>query len=125
MEKIFEQTTKMMEQAYEQWRTMIGESPLFPKAGGGLFHDNIGKWMASMNTTYTSGMEAWNKFIRQNEELLFKMFRESPFYNEVAENRMRDAWAAMVKAQKTYQDVVKESMATIESSLKESQEKQQ
>jgi hypothetical protein len=124
MDKMFEQTTKMMEQAYEQWRTMIGDSPFFPKAGGAFFQNNMSKWIESMNSTYASNMEAWDKFMQQNEEILFKMFRESPLYNETAENKMRDAWSAIVKAQKTYQDIVRESLATIENSVKESQEKE-
>jgi len=124
MEKMFEQTTKMMEQAYEQWRTMIGDSPFFPKAGGAVFQNDTAKWIESMNSTYASNMEAWNKFIQQNEELFFKMFRKSPLYNETAETSMRDAWSAIVKAQKTYQDFVRENLATIENSLKKSQDKE-
>ena len=123
MEKMFEQTTKMMEQAYEQWRAMIGDSPFFPKAGGAVFQNNMAKWIESMNSAYASNMEAWNKLIQQNEELFFKMFRQSPVYNETAENTMRDAWSEIVKAQKTYQDLVRESLATIENSLKVSQDK--
>ena len=124
MEKMFEQTTKMMEQAYEQWRTMIGGSPFFPKAAGAVFQNNPAKWIESMNSTYASNMEAWNKFIQQNEELFFKMFRKSPLYNETAETGIRDAWSAIVKAQKTYQDFVRENLATIENSLKKSQDKE-
>jgi hypothetical protein len=77
-----------------------------------------------MNSTYASNMEAWNKFIQLNEELSFKMFIKSPLYNETAETSMRDAWSAIVKAQKTYQYLVRESLATIENSLKESRDKE-
>lgn len=124
MDKMFEQTTKMMEQACEQLRTTIGDSPFFPKTGRVAFQNNMTKWIESMNSTYASNMEAWNKLIQQNEELFFKMFRQSPVYNETAENTMRDAWSTIVKAQKAHQDVVRESLAIIENSLKESQEKE-
>lgn len=123
MEKMFEQTTKMMEQVCEQWRTTIGDSPFLPKTGKVAFQTNMTKWIESMNSTYASNMEAWNKLIQQNEELFFKMFRQAPVYNETAENTMRGAWSAIVKAQKAHQDLVRDSLAIIENSLKESQDK--
>jgi hypothetical protein len=121
MEKIFEQSSKMMEQAYDQWRKVLGDSPLWPKTGSQFFQDNMSKWIAAMSAAYASNMDAWNTFTSQNEDLFFKTFKESPFYNENAEVRMREAWDNIIKAQKTCQDIVKESLSKIEVSVKESQ----
>lgn len=125
MEKMFEFPTKMMEQAYDQWRKLLGENPVWPTAGGMAFQENLTTWVSAMNSAYNANIDAWNSFLDQNEELLFKLYKESPFYNEEAENRIREACNSIAKARKSYQEIIKDSFDRIENALKESSEQAQ
>lgn len=121
MENVFEQPTKMMEQAYEQWRQMMTENSPWTASGGKLFRENMVNWVSSLNSTYSANMEAWNTFMQHNQEVFFKMFKESPFFTEASESRMRETWDNMLKAQQTYQDIVKDNLEKMETTLKEAE----
>ena len=119
MQNFFEQPMKMAEQAWEQWRKTVGENPQWPAEGEKYVRNQFSQWFATMSSAYTSNMDAWNNLMAQNEDVLFKMFKESPLYNEAAESRMREACESMVKAQKTCQEIVTESLSRIEALIKE------
>lgn len=121
MENMFDQSRKMMDQAQEQWRKMIGENPLWPKSGDQMFQENMAGWMSTMSSAFDANMDAWNSFMEKNQELFFKMYKDSPFYNEAIEERMKESWDNILKAQKQYQDMVKDGFGKLEGSIKESQ----
>ena len=77
MQDMFEQPIKMMEQTWEQWRKMFGENPQWPKEGQEYFHKQLSQWISTMSTAYNSSMNAWNSMMSQNEDVLFKLFKES------------------------------------------------
>jgi hypothetical protein len=120
MQNVFEQPMKMMEQTWDQWRKMFGETPQWPKEGHEFFRTQMTQWFSTMSSAYNSNMDAWNTLMAQNEDALFKMFKESPMYNEAAEGRMREACENISKAQKTCQEIVQESLGRIEGLIKES-----
>jgi hypothetical protein len=122
MEKLFEAPNKMMEEAFDQWKKLLGQNALWPTGGAPVFQENLTKWVSAMSSAYITNVEAWNSLLDQNEELLFKVYKESPFYNAEAENRMRDACNSIAKARKSYQEILKDSFARIEDALKESGE---
>lgn len=125
MESMFEAQSKMMEQALDQWKQLLGQNMVWPSSGGPAFQENLTKWVSALSSAYSTNIEAWNALLDQNEDLLFKMYKESPFYNAEAENRMRDACNSIAKARESYQQILRDSFARIEDALKESREKAQ
>ncbi|MBM3299581.1 MAG: hypothetical protein FJY85_06485 [Deltaproteobacteria bacterium] len=119
MQNIFEQPMKIAEQAWEQWRKMASESHQWPMGGEKYFRNQLSQWFATVSSAYTSNVDAWTNLMAQNEEILRKLYKESPFYNEGVEGRIKEACDSIAKAQKTYQEIVKDSLAKIEGLLKE------
>ncbi len=119
MQNMFEQPIKMMEQTWEQWRKMFGETPQWPKEGQEYFRKQMSQWISTMSSAYNSSMDAWSTMMSQNEDALFKLFKESPFYSDSSERRMREAFETISKAQKTCRDIVQESLVKIETLMKE------
>ena len=120
MDKMFETQQKMAEQAFDQWKKMLGDYPMWQSGGGTAVQENLTNWVSAMSSAYVTNIDAWNAMLDQNEELLFKMYKESPFYNAEAEGRMKDACNSIAKARKSYQEIVKDSLARIEDALKDS-----
>ncbi len=122
MENMFEAPSKMMEQAFDQWKKLMGQNVVWPAGGGPLFQENLAKWVSAMSSAYVTNMDAWNSLLDQNEDLLFKVYKESPFYNADAESRLREACNGIAKARKSYQEILKDSFTRIEEALKDAKE---
>lgn len=120
MINIFEQQMKIMEQASDQWRKTVAENSFFSPGGSDAFKENAARWVATMSATYKSNLEAWNSFLEQNREAFLRMYKNSPFFNDATERKIREACDDMAKARQTYQEMIQDSLARIESSLKES-----
>ena len=121
MKDMFEQWTKTMERMWEPWQQMMKDSPLGQKAEI-PFADNWRSLIAAMRSTYEVNTAWWQTFMDHGEGLLFRMFKESPLYNDTVEQRMRASWETIKKAHATQQDLIKEQFDKIESVLKEREE---
>jgi hypothetical protein len=121
MEEMMEQATKMMESMWGPWRKMMAEPPWL-KQPNAPFMSTWKPWISTMRSTYETNMSAWNTFMERGEEAFFKMFKEAPFYNEALDDRIREIWDGIAKAQKTQQDVVAQGLTKMEEMLRETEE---
>lgn len=118
MRELFEQTTKMMEKSWNLWQQMVEDSPLMKKPEV-TFWGKWSPWIATMRSTYEVNMNAWKTFVENSEQTFFKMFKESPLYNESLETQMRGIWDGLKKAQDVQQEAVKEQLSKMEDLLRE------
>jgi len=118
MKEVFDQATRVMEQFFEQWKKLAGGGAEWPKNAGAASKEAMGQWIATMRTACESNMDAWGKLTQQGEEIFFKMFKQSPMYNDRAESTMKQAWANMTRAQKAQRDVLAASLARLEELIK-------
>ena len=118
MKELFEQTTKMMEKSWNLWQKMVEDSPLMKKPEV-TFWGKWSPWVATMRSTYEINMSAWKTFVENSEQTFFKMFKESPFYNESLETQMRGIWDGLKKAQELQQEAVKEQLTKMGDLLRE------
>jgi hypothetical protein len=121
MKDMFEQWTKTMEKMWEPWQQMMMDSPLAQKAEM-PFTGNWRSLIGAMRSSYEVNTAWWQTFIDHSEGLLFRMFKESPLYNEAAEEKMRESLDAIKKAHATQQVLIKEQFDKIEAVFKEREE---
>lgn len=121
MENLFEQQTRMLENIHNQWRELLKREPELPLTGGEPFRESLKALLKTMNSTYSSNADAWNAFLEQTQYAFFKMYEQSPFFNEAAKTRMAKAFGDMDKAQKTIQEMVKTNFSIIERLLGETE----
>jgi hypothetical protein len=117
MEKVFEQSAKMMEQAWNDWKNMFEDNRLWP--GDKQFQENVSNSLTAMSTALNTNVEVWNVFMDKNEQIFFSMFKDSPFHNDAVEQKMKDAWDIMRKGQKGYQEIVKDNLDKIKDLVKD------
>ncbi len=121
MKDMFEQWTRTMEKMWEPWQQMMKDSPL----GRNVEVPFSGNWrslIAAMRSTHEVNTAWWQTFMDNGEGLFFRMFKESPLYNENVEERMRESLDTIKKAQAVQQQLIKEQFDKIESLLKEREE---
>ncbi|MDQ7784078.1 MAG: hypothetical protein RDU20_14435 [Desulfomonilaceae bacterium] len=121
MKDMFDQWTKTMENMWEPWRQMMKDAPS-PSKADIPFADNWRSLIGAMRSTYEVNTSWWRTFMDHGEGLLFRMFKESPLYNEAMEERMRESMDTIKKANDKQLDLIKEQFDKIESMLKEREE---
>ena len=72
-----------------------------------------------MSTALNTNIEVWDVFMDKNEQILFSMYKDSPFHNDAVEQKMKEAWDTMRKGQKSYQEIVKDSLDKIKDLVKD------
>lgn len=121
MKDLFDQWTNTMEKMWEPWQQIMTGEPFAQKAEI-PFAGNWSSLIAAMRSTYDVNTAWWQTFIDQGEGLFFKMYKESPVYNQAVEERIRESWDTIKKAQATQQNLIKEQFEKIESLLREKDE---
>lgn len=117
MKELLDQTTKAMEKTWDMWQQMVVKAPWW-EAQGTLPFKQWSTWFATMWTTYEMNTGLWRNFLDQGEENFFKLFRQSPLWNDSLEGQMRDAWSGLRKAQDTQLDILKSQWQKMEDILK-------
>lgn len=117
MKEFFEQWMKTVEQMGAPWRQMAAGPPFGHQARG--FQPKWGSWFAAMRSTYEINSSWWKTLNDQTEEVFFKIFSESPAYNEAMENQLREFWDNIKKAQQLQHDTIIEQLEKMEKLLKE------
>ncbi len=118
MKELFDQTTKMMEQSWKAWESMLDNSPWLAKPPTS-FAGQWKPWFATMGSTFEVNMSAWQTVVDHSEETFFKMLKDSPVYTETLEAQLRELWDGMKKANTLQQDTVKTNLERMESLLKD------
>ncbi|MFC1836912.1 hypothetical protein ACFL2Q_19665 [Thermodesulfobacteriota bacterium] len=113
MKELFEQTTKFMEQTWDQWQQAIQKAPWMGDQEGS-FAGKWGSWIATTRSACDTNMNLWKTFMEQSEENFFKMWKQSPLWNESVESQMRELWDGLKKAQDSQQDFVKSQLEKME-----------
>jgi hypothetical protein len=113
MKEILDQWTKTMGKMWDPWQKMMTDLD-FMKG-----QVRWTSWLAAMRSSYDVNASWWQMFMDQTEEVFFKAFKESPFYNQAAEEQMREYGANLRKTYSMQQDSVKEYLDRMESLLKE------
>jgi hypothetical protein len=120
MKEMFDQTTKNMEQAWDMWQQMIAKGPWWQEPEGS-FMKQWKSWVATTRSTFDTNMDVWKTFVEQSEDSFFKMFKQSPLYNENMESRMREVWDGLKKAQQSQQEIIKSQWEKMEELMKEAE----
>ncbi len=120
MKEFFDQTTKMMENAWENWQRTVGQAPWLkqpqsPPVG------SWSSWFATIRSTYDLNMGAWKTMLEHSEEAFFSMLKDSPIHSESFEAQLRQIWATMKTAQEAQHQVIRDGFRQMESMLKEKQ----
>lgn len=118
MQDMFEQMTKTMEKAWEPWKKLMAEPPWLNKPQAPFVGD-WADWIGTMRSTFETNMSAWQTFVDRGEETFFKMYKDSPAYNEAAENQMRELWQGVKKAVGTQRELAMDYFSKMESLMKE------
>ncbi|MBI5572582.1 MAG: hypothetical protein HY914_21740 [Desulfomonile tiedjei] len=113
MKEILDQWTKTMGKMWDPWQKMMTDLD-FMKG-----QVKWSSWLAAMRSSYDVNASWWQMFMDQTEEVFFKTFKESPFYNQAAEDQMREYGVNLRKAYTMQQDSVKEYLDRMESLLKD------
>jgi hypothetical protein len=121
MKDVFEQWSGTMEKMWEPWQQMMKDTPLMQKAEI-PFSGNWSALLSAMRSTFDVNAAWWQTLVDHGEGLFFKMYKESPVYNQAVEQQIRDSWDQIRKAQATQQELIKAQFAKIESMLKEKEE---
>ena len=120
MKDLFEQATKSMEKTWDQWQKMVAKAPLWQEPEA-LSLSKWSSWIATTRSTYDVNMSVWKTFVEQSEETFFKMFKQSPLWNEQLESQMRDVWNGMKKAQETQHELINDQWEKMENLLKDAE----
>jgi hypothetical protein len=71
-----------------------------------------------MRATYEMNMGVWKGLVEQSEENFFKLFKQSPFWNDDLEGQMREAWQGLKKAQTSQFDILRTQWEKMEDLLR-------
>jgi len=121
MKEFFEQWTKTMEKMWAPWQDLTRDAPWLQKPEL-PFQGNWSSWIAAMRSTYEVNTSWWQTFMEQGENLFFKLYKESPLYNQTVEGQIREIWENIKKAQAAQTDTVKSQFEKMEAMLKEKEE---
>lgn len=113
MDKAFEQQSRMMEQAFDQWRKASEAGMAIHPKDAGALTDAFSGWMKTLTDSYETGFDAWNELAEKHREALFSAFRFSPFFDRNAEDQLRETYAGLAQVQKSYLDMVKKGLEAL------------
>lgn len=104
MNDLFEQSTKSLQQTWNQWEKIVTQFPYLDAPETSLASWNPG--LTVMRSTFDINMRAWKTFIEHNETTFFRVLEITPFRHEAAEAQLRTAWDSVKKAMDTYQEIM-------------------
>lgn len=113
MKELLEQTTAAMDKTWDMWQQMFVKAPWW-EAPKTMSLKSWSDWFSSMRTTYEMNAGLWKSFVDQGEENFFRLFKQSPFWNESIEGQMREAWAGLRKAQDSQIEVLRAQWQRLE-----------
>lgn len=120
MKEFFEQWSKHMGKMWAPWQEYMGAQDWCQTMP---FQPKWSSWLAAMRSAYEVSCNWWQIFMDQTEELFFKTYKESPFFNQTVENQMREFGSNIRKAQTAQQQAVKDYLDKMEGILREKEEK--
>jgi hypothetical protein len=121
MKDVLEQWTKTVGKMWDPWQKMMTEQA-WAKGAEAQYQAKWSSWMAAVRSSYDVNTSWWQMFLDQTEEMFFKTFKESPFYNKAVEEQMREFGSNIRKAQNMQQASVRDYLDKMESLLKEKEE---
>lgn len=120
MKEILDQWNKNMATMWEPWQKMMSENDWMK--GDSPYQVKWSAWMSAVRSAYDVNASWWQMFLDQTEEVFFKTFKESPFYNKAAEDQIREFGANIRKAQNLQMESVKDYLDKMESTLKDKEQ---
>ena len=117
MENPFDQARDFIQKAWEPWKELVAK-PMWLSASDDSLSRRWIPIVESMRTSCETGISAWNSVSQKNEQMFFKVFKESPLHSEALESQIRAYCDQTRRAQTVYQDLLKENLAKMEDMLK-------
>lgn len=116
MMDFLEHQRRMMEKTSEFWQEVLSGSPWL-KQPDTPFKDMCDIWISNMRSTSDASLSAWKTAMESSEETFFKMLNESKVYGQAVENRLRESWGSVKKAQVAQHQAMRDFLGTMEKVL--------